>query len=81
MVNQRDFVIAEIRSEINRARNMFPEGNHETRNDLIAYAVAYLGRAAEYVARNKKENHDPYVMLVKAAGLIIVAAEKELDND
>lgn len=72
-----DHVLGEIRTEVLKARAKFPEGKNETRNDLIAYATAYMGRAAEYVVRNEREELDPSQMLIKAAGLLVVAATKE----
>lgn len=48
---------------------------NNTRNDWIAYATAYTGRAAEKVFRN--EGEDAYDMLVKAAGLLVEAAVRE----
>lgn len=67
-------ILKEIEEEVLKAKSKLPEGfeNENSRNDFIAYAIAYLGRASEKVFRNKD---DPREMLVKAAGLIVSAIE------
>ncbi len=68
-------VIDDILAEYETAHKKLPPGFEETntRNDFIAYAVAYLGRAAEKVWRNERDQCDPREMLVKAGGLVISA--------
>lgn len=46
-----------------------------TRNDWLAFANAYLGRASDGVHRN---NDDPREMVIKAAGLLVRALEVNL---
>lgn len=70
-----DNIFEDIRTEVLRAQANLPEGFDESnsRNDWIAYVIAYLGRASQKVFRNEKEEQDYRENLVKAAGLIISA--------
>jgi hypothetical protein len=49
-----------------------------TRNDRIAIALAYLGRASERVHRNMRESQDPLDNLVKAGAVIVAAIDAEI---
>jgi hypothetical protein len=46
-----------------------------SRNDWIAYAIAYLGRASQKVFRNERELCDYRGNMVKAAAIIVAALE------
>lgn len=48
-----------------------------SRNDWIAYVIAYLGRASDKVFRNEKQGERFYENMVKAAALIVAALEAE----
>ena len=65
----------DVYDEVKRAKANLPEGFEETntRNDFIAYINAYIGRAADRVFRNQKEEQDFRSNMVKAAGLAISA--------
>lgn len=52
-------------------KRRFDEDN--SRNDFIAIAIAYLGRAADRVPRNDVEGCDYRENLVKAGGIILGA--------
>lgn len=68
-------VLREIEVEVNGALSKLPEGYEDknTQNDYIAYATAYLGRAAHGVFRNEREELDSRDFLVKAAGILVSA--------
>jgi hypothetical protein len=74
-VNPAEGAIDDIIAEYESAKKKLPPGFEESnsRNDFIAYAVAYLGRAADKVFRNEREGLNPREFLVKAGGLIISA--------
>ena len=66
--------LVDVERETEAARTRWAAlDTRNTRNDYIAYATAYAGRAVENAYRN--EGLDPYAMLVKAAGLLARAAE------
>lgn len=70
-------VLDDVQTAILDAREKLPANWNDaknTRNDWIAYALAYIGRASEKVLRN---DDDPREMLVKAAGLLVEAAARE----
>lgn len=46
-----------------------------SRNDWIAYVNAYIGRAADKVFRNERENQAFRENMVKAAALCVAAIE------
>ncbi len=77
----RYFVFLDVREERERQFLLSLGGNTEefdksnTVNDWIAYIIAYLGRAAQKVERNKREQLDTRENLVKAAALCIAAIE------
>ncbi len=72
-----DEVIRAIKDEASRAAEKFAEFDQtNTTNDYIAYAAAYMGRAAAGCARNERGNLDPRGMLIKAAALLANAAAR-----
>lgn len=74
-------VIDDIVAERNRQKALAHGGNTDdfdktnTRNDWVAYATAYLGRASDKVFRNQREKCDFRENLVKAATVIVAAIE------
>jgi len=48
-------------------------------NDYVAYATAYLGRAADKCARNQREGQNMRASFIKTAALCIAAVES-LEN-
>lgn len=46
-----------------------------SKNDWIAYCNAYLGRAADKVFRNEKENQDFRANMIKVGALVVAALE------
>lgn len=71
-----DLIQAELAHQAARADVQAVEA-HNSRNDRIAVALAYLGRASAGVIRNEREGHDPKAMLVKAAAVLVAAIEAE----
>lgn len=68
-----------VKAEIERTRDLVARIEEEnTRNDRIAVALAYLGRASDRVLRNQREGCDPVENLIKAAAVLCVAIEAEL---
>ena len=72
--------LAAVAAERERQKAAGTDGALTSRNDLIACALAYLGRAAAGVLRNEREGHDPAEMLVKAAAVLVDAVEREGDR-
>lgn len=78
-----DAVLDEIFQERERQRQLGHGGDTEefdrgnTRNDWCAYIMAYAGRAAEKVFRNKRENCDFRSNMVKVAALAMAAIQAE----
>lgn len=72
-----DNILEEIKEEALRGRETFSDYDKvNSRNDYIAYSIAYLGRAVESCRRNEREQCDPEDNLIKAAGLIVNALDK-----
>lgn len=74
-------VYDDLRAERERQKSLAHGGDTEefdksnSRNDWIAYATAYLGRASDKVFRNQRENCDYRENLVKAGAVIVAALE------
>lgn len=74
-------ILQQIRDERRRQADLAHGGDTEsfdktnTRNDWVAYATAYLGRAADKAFRNEREKCDFRENLVKAAAVIVAALE------
>ncbi len=68
-------IVEELLAEVERTANIGTNINDDTstKNDWVAYVIAYLGRAADKVFRNQRENQDYRANLIKAGGLIISA--------
>lgn len=68
-------ILEEINLEVLKAQFNLPPGYEEQNmpNDFIAYATAYLGRAAQGVFRNEKEGCDYRQNMIKAAGILVSA--------
>lgn len=64
-------------SELPNADDISRTEATSTRNDRIAIALAYLGRASEKVHRNEREGCDAKENLVKTAAVICEAIENE----
>lgn len=54
----------------------YDEAGFDDVNNLIVTANAYFGRAGRDVWRNEREDHDPFVMLVKGAATLVAAIER-----
>lgn len=67
-------------TEMVQAEEAYPdEGEFNSTNDYLAYATAYMGRAAAGVYRNDRDGYGPLArraMLIKAAGLLLRAASE-----
>lgn len=76
-----DNVLKEIENEVKSALSKLPEGfeDQNTQNDYIAYVNAYIGRAAQGVFRNEREDLEYREMMIKAAA-ICVSAIVHYDN-
>ena len=74
-------IIEALIKERNRQIKLAYGGNTDefdksnSKNDWIAYCNAYLGRAAEKVLRNEKENQDFRTNMIKVGALVIAALE------
>lgn len=78
-MNYMDLIKAEIKrqTELPNAKDIAQTKATNSRNDRIAIALAYLGRASEKVHRNEREGCDVKDNLVKAAAVICEAIENE----
>ena len=74
-------VLEDIKKEREKQIQLAHGGNTETfdktnsKNDWIAYVNAYIGRAAEKVFRNEREQQTFRDNMIKAGALIVAALE------
>jgi hypothetical protein len=74
-------VLEEIQDERDRQNQLAHGGNTDefdksnSKNDWIAYINAYIGRAADKVFRNEKENQEFRINMIKAGALCVAAIE------
>jgi hypothetical protein len=76
----RESIVDAILSERFRQDTLFHVQACEidnTPNDYIAYITAYVGRAAQKVAKNQATEEGFRDNLIKAAAIIVAAIEKE----
>jgi hypothetical protein len=79
----RENIVDEILTERFRQDTLYHVQECEknnTPNDYIAYITAYVGRAAQKVAKNQATEEGFRDNLIKAAAIIVAAIEKE-DGD
>lgn len=76
-----DGILQQVKVERERQKSLeFAEDTESfdrtnSMNDWVAYLVAYAGRAAEKVFRNKREGQDFRSNMVKTAALAVAAIE------
>jgi hypothetical protein len=68
-----DKIIQDVLAEMDLAPVGDDFDRTNTRNDWVAYVVAYAGRAAAKVFRNEREGLDFRTFMVKAAALALSA--------
>ena len=68
-----DDILNERQVQVEKGMNDFDKSN--TKNDWVAYIVAYAGRAANKVLRNERENQTFRDNMVKTGALALAAIE------